>query len=77
MACVYSVSLIVSIEMKIAQSFQPRLSELQELVQNMCGWEGNGFPGCQPVSMDKKNINFLHREPYHVSWKADGTRYVA
>lgn len=42
----------------------------------MCGWEGNGFPGSQPVSMDQKNINFLHREPYHVSWKADGTRYM-
>lgn len=55
--------------------FQPRLGELQQLVQSMCGWEGNGFPGSQPVSMDQKNINLLHTEPYRVSWKADGTRF--
>lgn len=36
----------------------------------------SGFPGAQPVSMDQQNIAFLKRNPYKVSWKADGTRWV-
>ncbi|XP_055681575.1 mRNA-capping enzyme [Lutzomyia longipalpis] len=55
---------------------QPRLSELQAQCQAMCGWKGNGFPGSQPVSMDQGNLKLLHEKPYHVSWKADGTRYM-
>lgn len=55
-------------------SEQPGLGELQQLVQTMCGWEGNGFPGCQPVSMDMSNILLLSQKSYRVSWKADGTR---
>lgn len=53
---------------------QPRLGDLQQKVQDMCGWKKSGFPGCQPVSMDCKNIKRLHEIPYRVSWKADGTR---
>ncbi|CAL8073132.1 unnamed protein product [Orchesella dallaii] len=52
------------------------LTQLQRKVQNMCGWEGSGFPGSQPVSMDINNVNFLAEKPYMVSWKADGTRYL-
>ncbi|XP_053687954.1 mRNA-capping enzyme [Sabethes cyaneus] len=55
---------------------QPRVSQLQQLVQNMCGWKSTGFPGCQPVSMDNNNLKLLHLKPYKVSWKADGTRYM-
>lgn len=55
---------------------QPRLTTLQHTVQEMCGWEKAGFPGCQPVSMDLNNINLLRTKPYRVSWKADGTRYM-
>ncbi|XP_017487302.1 PREDICTED: mRNA-capping enzyme isoform X1 [Rhagoletis zephyria] len=55
---------------------QPRLGELQLKVQEICSWEKNGFPGCQPVSMDKNNLKRLHEIPYMVSWKADGTRYM-
>uniref|UniRef100_D3TNV7 mRNA-capping enzyme n=1 Tax=Glossina morsitans morsitans TaxID=37546 RepID=D3TNV7_GLOMM len=55
---------------------QPRLSIIQQKVQDMCGWEKNGFPGAQPVSMNRENINMLHERPYRVSWKADGTRYM-
>ncbi|XP_037030418.1 mRNA-capping enzyme [Bradysia coprophila] len=55
---------------------QPRLGQLQSTVQTMCAWGSSGFPGSQPVSMDQKNINLLHMEPYRVSWKADGTRYM-
>ena len=42
----------------------------------MLGWKRNGFPGCQPVSMNQENIKLLKTIPYHVSWKADGTRYM-
>lgn len=55
---------------------QPRLSQLQHLVQDMCEWKSTGFPGSQPVSMDQQNIKLLHQKPYRVSWKADGTRYM-
>ena len=55
---------------------QSRLESLQRTVQDMCKWKKAGFPGCQPVSMDVKNIFFLQQKPYKVSWKADGTRYM-
>ncbi|XP_067933947.1 mRNA-capping enzyme-like [Watersipora subatra] len=55
---------------------QPRCSEVQHKVQDMCGWSKTGFPGGQPVSMDVKNIKVLHDKKYFVSWKADGTRYM-
>lgn len=42
----------------------------------MCKFEGSGFPGSQPVSMDMNNIRLLNLKPYRVSWKADGTRYM-
>lgn len=35
-----------------------------------------GFPGAQPVSMTVRNIEFLARKSYMVSWKADGARYL-
>ncbi|KAI6071374.1 MRNA-capping enzyme isoform X2 [Aix galericulata] len=53
---------------------QPKLGGIQQKCQQFCGWEGSGFPGAQPVSMDKQNIKFLEQKPYKVSWKADGTR---
>lgn len=55
---------------------QPRLGKLQESIQKMCKFDGSGFPGSQPVSMDMKNIQLLREKPYRVSWKADGTRYM-
>lgn len=39
-----------------------------------CSSLRSGFPGAQPVSMDKQNIKLLEQKPYKVSWKADGTR---
>ena len=32
--------------------------------------------GSQPVSLSKENISLLIKEPYLVSWKADGTRFM-
>ncbi|XP_027711907.1 mRNA-capping enzyme [Vombatus ursinus] len=55
---------------------QPKLGEIQQKCHHFCGWEGSGFPGAQPVSMDKQNIKLLEQNPYKVSWKADGTRYM-
>ncbi|CAG0898456.1 unnamed protein product [Darwinula stevensoni] len=53
-----------------------KLGHIQRRVQEMCEWRSRGFPGSQPVSMDRQNISFLSAAPYKVSWKADGTRYL-
>ena len=45
---------------------QPRLRQVQARVQDMCGWKKNGFPGAQPVSLDRENIAFLSQRPYKV-----------
>ncbi|CAL9691834.1 unnamed protein product [Knipowitschia caucasica] len=55
---------------------QPKLGQLQRLCQEMAEWDKSGFPGAQPVSMDRQNLRFLEHSPYKVSWKADGTRYM-
>lgn len=34
------------------------------------------FPGSQPVSLASSNIGLLKEHHYHVTWKADGTRYM-
>ncbi|XP_041043141.1 mRNA-capping enzyme isoform X7 [Carcharodon carcharias] len=57
-------------------TIQSKLGEIQRKCQQYCGWERAGFPGAQPVSMDKQNIKFLEQKPYKVSWKADGARYM-
>jgi mRNA-capping enzyme len=53
-----------------------KVNALQGIIQDMCEWKKGGFPGAQPVSMDRQNIKLLHTKPYKVSWKADGTRYM-
>ncbi|KAM9778988.1 mRNA-capping enzyme isoform X2 [Syngnathus typhle] len=55
---------------------QPKLGEIQRMCQEMAEWNKSGFPGAQPVSMDRENLSFLEQRPYKVSWKADGTRYM-
>ncbi|TKS76287.1 mRNA-capping enzyme [Collichthys lucidus] len=55
---------------------QPKLGEIQRKCQEMAEWDKSGFPGAQPVSMDRQNLRFLEQKPYKVSWKADGTRYM-
>jgi len=55
---------------------QKKVNALQQTVQEMCEWKKGGFPGAQPVSMDRQNIRLVHTKPYKVSWKADGTRYM-
>ncbi|XP_053301483.1 mRNA-capping enzyme isoform X1 [Pleuronectes platessa] len=55
---------------------QPKLGEIQRMCQEFSEWDRSGFPGAQPVSMDRQNLRFLEQNPYKVSWKADGTRYM-
>ncbi|XP_053316627.1 mRNA-capping enzyme [Spea bombifrons] len=55
---------------------QPKLGEIQRKCQQFCSWDRSGFPGAQPVSMDRNNLKFLEQKSYKVSWKADGTRYM-
>ncbi|XP_037570170.1 mRNA-capping enzyme [Dermacentor silvarum] len=55
---------------------QPKLLQIQRRCQELCHWESSGFPGSQPVSMDRQNIHKLREKEYMVSWKADGTRYM-
>ena len=55
---------------------QPQLGKIQKRFNQLANFPKKGFPGSQPVSMDRDNINFLTRNPYKVSWKADGTRYM-
>uniref|UniRef100_A0A6I8RUA9 mRNA-capping enzyme n=1 Tax=Xenopus tropicalis TaxID=8364 RepID=A0A6I8RUA9_XENTR len=55
---------------------EPKLGEIQRKCQQFCSWRGSGFPGAQPVSMDRSNMKFLEQKAYKVSWKADGTRYM-
>lgn len=49
---------------------------IQEICEGMLNWDRGNFPGSQPVSMDRKNIELIHLHPYRVTWKADGTRYL-
>lgn len=55
---------------------QPRLGKIQRLAKQYAKTDKNGFIGSQPVSMDRANIKLLKEKCYHVSWKADGTRYL-
>ena len=49
------------------------VTKVQQRIQQLCGFNSSGFPGCQPVSMNRENMQLL-KKPYRVSWKADGTR---
>lgn len=49
---------------------------LQSTCSEMCNFNLEGFPGCQPVSMTQDNINLIKENDYMVSWKADGNRYM-
>uniref|UniRef100_A0A1I7U452 TYR_PHOSPHATASE_2 domain-containing protein n=1 Tax=Caenorhabditis tropicalis TaxID=1561998 RepID=A0A1I7U452_9PELO len=51
-------------------------SMLQARIQELCKYNKQGFPGLQPVSLSRHNIKLLEEEPYMVSWKADGMRYI-
>ncbi|EYC05020.1 hypothetical protein Y032_0084g1735 [Ancylostoma ceylanicum] len=53
---------------------------LQGKIKELCGAKRDGFPGLQPVSLERSreadNMKLLAQRPYMVSWKADGMRYM-
>ncbi|KFD52509.1 mRNA capping enzyme, catalytic domain protein [Trichuris suis] len=49
---------------------------VRKTCREYCNYKKNDFPGSQPISLDRDNINLLQMHPYMVSWKADGTRYL-
>lgn len=54
----------------------PHLGRLRKECRNMISPTARkGFPGQQPVSLAKENIEAVRDEDYLMSWKADGTRY--
>ncbi|KAI5694432.1 hypothetical protein M8J76_014514 [Diaphorina citri] len=55
---------------------EDKIVQLQNEIKDLCNYERVGFPGSQPVSMDRNNIGYLAEKKYMVSWKADGTRYM-
>eukprot|EP00884_Botryococcus_braunii_P019053 jgi/Botrbrau1/5831/Bobra.0366s0013.1 len=48
------------------------------LMQTLLGPYSNRvvFPGSQPVSLSRDNMDLLDKRRYWVTWKADGTRYL-
>lgn len=52
------------------------LTRIRQKIKAFVGFNGNGFPGAQPVSMMSSNMRYLKEKKYRVSWKADGTRYM-
>lgn len=52
-------------------------SRVREEIKRLCGLlhsSKDRFPVCQPVSMDRTNINKIKNDDYMVSEKADGKR---
>lgn len=41
-----------------------------------CHGRSSQFPGAQPISLDRTTMQQFRYEPFLVSWKADGTRYL-
>lgn len=50
--------------------------EVRNIVLYLCGQDGSRFPGSQPVSLARDNMDVIKNQQYHVTWKADGTRYM-
>lgn len=56
--------------------FEDQANEIRNVVLFLCGQDGgNRFPGSQPVSLARDNMNEIGKQEYHVTWKADGTRW--
>ncbi|KAL3701796.1 hypothetical protein R1sor_019818 [Riccia sorocarpa] len=61
--------------------FVKRMTQLQESVMSSLDLPAQHhhnlkFPGSQPVSLDRKNLQLLRQRYYYATWKADGTRYM-
>ena len=58
--------------------FEGQAREIRAVALWLCGQEvsSSRFPGSQPVSLARDNMHELASREYHVTWKADGTRYM-
>ena len=58
--------------------FEGQAGEIRAVALWLCGQEvsSSRFPGSQPVSLARDNMHELASREYHVTWKADGTRYM-
>ena len=58
--------------------FEGQAREIRAVVLWLCGCaeSSSRFPGSQPVSLARDNMHELASREYHVTWKADGTRYM-
>ncbi|ACO65748.1 mRNA capping enzyme [Micromonas commoda] len=56
--------------------YEGQAREIRNVVCYLCGVDGARFPGSQPVSLARDNMDTISRHEYHVTWKADGTRYM-
>ena len=58
--------------------FEGQAREILAVALWQCGQEvsSSRFPGSQPVSLARDNMHELASREYHVTWKADGTRYM-
>jgi hypothetical protein len=52
------------------------INEIRFECRAMCGWERENFPGSQPVSLTRRNLDTLRRIPYVVCEKSDGERHM-
>jgi len=72
-----AVNTIFKRDETVVQIFdQPRLGQIQRMVRDLYKTKMQQFIGAQPVSLDRHNTAFLSQRSYHISWKADGTRYI-
>lgn len=65
-----------NIDKTILITDQHKIRSLQSVCSSLCHFNPKKFPGCQPVSMTRENMNLIIKEEYLVSWKADGNRYM-
>lgn len=52
------------------------LEQIRLECRSLCEWERETFPGSQPVSLTRKNLDSLTRIPYVVCEKSDGERHM-
>lgn len=52
------------------------INEIRLECRQICGWERETFPGSQPVSLTRRNLNSLTKFPYVVCEKSDGERHM-
>lgn len=52
------------------------INEVRMECRTLCKWERETFPGSQPVSLTRKNLETLTRSPYVACEKSDGERHM-